>query len=124
MGPRQWPPHGTATATWELLKACSWGPEGKKSVGELLPLLGDYFYADNWDFLTVCRLRSPIFTSQDLAPSSLSKVTSNSIVYRVRVNTRPALRGSCSWAALPLGRDGLGSQGALAPSPHRIPFFD
>lgn len=49
------------------------GPEGKKSVGELLPLLWDYFYADSWDFLTVCRLRIPIFTPQDLAPSSSRK---------------------------------------------------
>lgn len=49
-------PYGTATATQELLKTCVvffWGGvmKEKRSVGELLPFLWDYFYADNLGFL-------------------------------------------------------------------------
>lgn len=36
----------------------------------------------------------------------------------------PAPRGSCFWTALPLGSDGIGTQGALPPSTDLIPFFD
>lgn len=45
-------PYGTATATQELLKTC-WGGgmKEKRSVGELLLFLCDYFYADNLGFL-------------------------------------------------------------------------
>lgn len=44
------------------LKAYLWGPEGKRSEGDLLPLRWDYFYAGNLDFLAVFSLRIPIFT--------------------------------------------------------------
>lgn len=68
-----WPRQRSPTATEELWKGCSWGPEGKTSGGALLPLLWDYFYAGNLEFLIVFSLRIPIFTSHDLAPSFLSK---------------------------------------------------
>lgn len=46
-------PYGTATATQELLKTClgGGGMKEKRSVGELLLFLCDYFYADNLGFL-------------------------------------------------------------------------
>lgn len=108
LSPRPWSPHKTATATQELLKACPWGPEEKQSVGELLPLRWDYFYAGNLDFLIVCSLRIPIFTSQDLAARS----------------TCAQCRGEAvSGQLYPPGSDGIGTQGALTPSPDLIPFF-
>lgn len=68
--PGQWSPHSSLVA----LKGLFVGAWGRKGQWESYCLyFGTTFMPVTWDFLIVLSLRNPIFTSWDLAPSSLSK---------------------------------------------------
>lgn len=68
--PRQWSPHSSVVAL-EGLFVGAWGRKGQWESYCLY--FGTTFMPVTWDFLIVLSLRNPIFTSRDLAPSSLSK---------------------------------------------------
>lgn len=68
--PGQWSPHSSLVA----LKGLFVGAWGRKGQWESYCLyFGTTFMPVTWDFLIVLSLRNPIFTSWDLALSSLSK---------------------------------------------------
>lgn len=93
----------------------------KRHEGELLPLLWNYFYADNLGFLDSPSPPKPRIYLTRFSSSFSSKIK----VSCVRANTCPVVDGSCSWTAFyRLGSVGTGTQGALTPSPDLIPFFD